>query len=84
MSAPTEAPLGLALRRAVEADLPAVVRLFATPDACLLLWSERTGEVEIRAELGRAGVELAIQDKRLTADASGFLIPVQPGATPSG
>ena len=32
------------------------------------------------AELGRAGVELAIQDKRLTADASGFLIPAQSGS----
>jgi very-short-patch-repair endonuclease len=36
------------------------------------------------AELGRAGVELAIQDKRLTADASGFLVPTEPGATQSG
>ncbi len=32
------------------------------------------------AELGRAGVELAIQDKRLAADASGFLIPAQLGS----
>jgi hypothetical protein len=36
------------------------------------------------AELGRAGVDLAIQDKRLAADASGFLIPAQPGSAPSG
>lgn len=36
------------------------------------------------AELGRAGVDLAIQDKRLAADASGFLIPAQPGSNSSG
>jgi hypothetical protein len=36
------------------------------------------------AELGRAGVDLAIQDKRLAADASGFLIPAQPGSARSG
>ena len=36
------------------------------------------------AELGRAGVELAVQDKRLRADASGFMIPTQPGSNHGG
>jgi very-short-patch-repair endonuclease len=36
------------------------------------------------AELGRAGVELAVRDKRLKADASGFMIATQPGSNHGG